>query len=249
MLNTIKRKYKITGMTCNGCKTIVENSLNLLDQVISCNADIRLGELTLRLNKDVSLKSLQNVIPKKYIINEQISLAEIPGEILDDVTNGDSKLKQLKPLFLILFYITSSSILINYQNWDSNKFMLDFMGIFFISFSFFKMLDLEGFSKSFKMYDPLAKRMSFYAVLYPFVETILGVMFLMKIEVFSALILSIFVLGLTTIGVIKILISKKSIQCACLGSVLKLPMTEATLIENAIMIFMSIFMLSSYTTW
>ena len=52
MLNTIKRKYKITGMTCNGCKTIVENSLNLLDQVISCNADIRLGELTLILNKD-----------------------------------------------------------------------------------------------------------------------------------------------------------------------------------------------------
>lgn len=135
MLNTIKRKYKITGMTCNGCKTIVENSLNLLDQVISCNADIRLGELTLRLNKDVSLKSLQNVIPKKYIIIEQISLAEIPGETLDDVTNRGSKLKQLKPLFLILFYITSSSILINYQTWNSNKFMLDFMGIFFISFS------------------------------------------------------------------------------------------------------------------
>ena len=150
-------------MTCNGCKTIVENSLNLLDQVISCNADIRLGELTLRLNKDVSLKSLQNVIPKKYIINEQISLAEIPGEILDDVTNVDSKLKQLKPLFLILFYITSSSILINYQNWNSNKFMLDFMGIFFISFSFFKILYLKGFSDSFKIYDLLPKE-------YPFTE-------------------------------------------------------------------------------
>ena len=248
MLNTIKRKYKITGMTCNGCKTIVENSLNLLDQVISCNADIRLGELTLRLNKDVSLKSLQNVIPKKYIINEQISLTETSGEILDDVTNRGSKLKQLKPLFLILFYITSSSILINYQNWNSNKFMLDFMGIFFISFSFFKMLDLEGFSESFKMYDPLAKRISIYGVLYPFIETALGLMFLMKIEVFSALILSVFVLGLTTIGVIKVLISKKSIQCACLGSVLKLPMTEATFIENVIMIFMSIFMLFNSTT-
>ena len=248
MLNTIKRKYKITGMTCNGCKTIVENNLNLLDQVISCNADIRLGELTLRLNKDVSLKSLQNVIPKKYIINEQISLPEIPDEILDDVTNGGPKLKQLKPLFLILFYITSSSILINYQNWNSNKFMLDFMGIFFISFSFFKMLDLEGFSESFKMYDPLAKRISIYGVLYPFIETALGLMFLMKIEVFSALILSVFVLGLTTVGVIKVLISKKTIHCACLGSVLKLPMTEATFIENVIMIFMSIFILFNSTT-
>lgn len=248
MPKTIKRKYKITGMTCKGCKATVENSLNLLDQVRSCNADIRLGELTLRLNKDVSLKSLQNVIPKKYIINEQISLPEIPGEILDDVTNRGSKLKQLKPLFLILFYITSSSILINYQNWNSNKFMLDFMGLFFISFSFFKMLDLEGFSESFKMYDPLAKRTSIYGVLYPFIETALGLMFLMKIEVSSALILSVFVLGLTTIGVIKVLISKKTIQCACLGSVLKLPMTEATFIENVIMIFMSIFILFNSTT-
>ena len=234
-------------MTCNGCKSSIENSLNLLDQVRSSNADIGLGELTLSLKKDISLKSLQNAIPKKYIINEEISLSERLDEINSDLTNGGSKLKQLKPLFLILFYITSSSVLINYQNWNLNEFMLDFMGLFFISFSFFKMLDLEGFIKSFQMYDPLAKRVSFYGVLYPFIETALGLMFLTKIKVFSALILSVFVLGLTTIGVGKVLFSKKSIQCACLGSVLKLPMTEATFIENAIMILMSIFMLFKST--
>ena len=248
MINKIKRRYKISGMTCNGCKASVENSLNLLDQVRSSNADIRLGELTLSLKKDVSLNSLQNAIPKKYIINQEIPQPKNTSEISRDQTNKESKLKQLKPLYLILFYITSSSLLINYQNWSLNEFMLDFMGLFFISFGFFKMLDLEGFSKSFKMYDPLAKRVSFYAVIYPFIETILGIMFLMEIEVFSALILSICVLGLTTIGVIKVLISKKSIHCACLGSVLKLPMTEATFIENAIMIFMSIFMLFNSTT-
>ncbi len=249
MLNTINRKYKITGMTCSSCKASIESSLNHLDQVKSCNANIKLGELTLILNNDIDLKSLQNSIPKKYFINEEISSSDRLSEIKSDSTNKKSKIEQLKPLFLILFYITSTSLLINYQNWNLNEFMLDFMGLFFISFSFFKMLDLKGFSESFKIYDPLAKKVSFYGVLYPFIETALGLMFLMEIEVFNALILSICVLGLTTVGVIKILISKKSIQCACLGSVLKLPMTEATLIENVIMIFMSIFMLSSYTTW
>lgn len=248
MLNKINRKYKISGMTCSSCKASVENSLNLLDQVKSCHVDIRLGELTLILNKDIDLKSLQNSIPKKYFINKEISSSDRLSEIKSDSSNKKSKLEQLKPLFLILFYITSASILLNFRDWNWNNFMLDFMGLFFISFSFFKMLDLEGFSKSFKMYDPLAKKVSFYGISYPFIETALGLMFLMKIEVFSALILSIFVLGLTTIGVIKILISKKSIQCACLGSVLKLPMTEATFIENAIMIFMSIFMLLNSTT-
>ena len=248
MLNKINRKYKISGMTCSSCKASVEDSLNLLDEVKSSNADIRLGELTLILNKDIDLKSLQNSIPKKYLIDKEISSSDRPSEIKSDSSNKKSKLEQLKPLFLILFYITSASILLNFRDWNWNNFMLDFMGLFFISFSFFKMLDLEGFSKSFKMYDPLAKKVSFYGISYPFIETALGLMFLMKIEVFSALILSIFVLGLTTIGVIKILISKKSIQCACLGSVLKLPMTEATFIENAIMIFMSIFMLLNSTT-
>ena len=41
----------------------------------------------------------------------------------------------------------------------------------------------------------------------------------------------------------KTLADKKSIKCACLGTVLKLPMTEATLIENLIMIIMAVSML------
>ena len=67
----MRQNVKISGMTCDGCKASIENSLNLLDQVRSSNADIRLGELMLNLKKDVSLKSLQNAIPKKYIINEE----------------------------------------------------------------------------------------------------------------------------------------------------------------------------------
>ena len=57
MLNKINRKYKISGMTCSSCKASVEDSLNLLDEVKNSNADIRLGELTLILNKDIDLKS------------------------------------------------------------------------------------------------------------------------------------------------------------------------------------------------
>ena len=49
-----------------------------------------------------------------------------------------------------------------------------------------------------------------------------------------------FILSITTYGIIKTLINKKEIQCACLGTSLKLPMTEATLIENIIMISMAL---------
>jgi len=104
-------------------------------------------------------------------------------------------------------------------------------------------LDLRGFPESFKMYDPLAKAIPVYGWIYPFIEIALGLMFLMRFKIQLALIITLIVLGLTTIGVSKTLLNKKSIQCACLGTALKLPMTKATFIENSIMIAMAIFML------
>ena len=233
-------------MTCSSCKASIESSLNHLDQVKSCNANIKLGELTLILNNDIDLKSLQNSIPKKYFINEEISSSDRLSEIKSDSTNKKSKIEQLKPLFLILFYITSASILLNFKDWNWNEFTLDFMGLFFIIFSFFKILDLKGFPVSFKMYDPLAKVIPIYGFLYPFVETVLGVMFLTRIQINVALIVSLVILLVTTVGVTKTLLSKKIVQCACLGTHLKLPMTEATLIENIIMLSMSIIMILNY---
>ena len=121
--------------------------------------------------------------------------------------------------------------------------MLDFMGLFYVVFSFFKLLDLKGFPESFQMYDPLAKIIPVYGWMYPFIELTLGLLFLMRFQISLALIATIVILGITTIGVTRALLSKNSIQCACLGTALKLPMTKATFIENSIMIVMAVVML------
>tara|TARA_R110002074_G_scaffold62680_2_gene150566 strand:- start:155895 stop:156188 length:294 start_codon:yes stop_codon:yes gene_type:complete len=93
------------------------------------------------------------------------------------------------------------------------------------------------------MYDPLAKIIPAYGWVYPFIELALGLMFLMRVEITAVLIITLVILGITTIGVTRTLLNKKAIQCACLGTALKLPMTEATFIENAIMIVMAVLML------
>ena len=240
----MKHFFKITGMTCKSCKALVEKHISQLKSVIDVEVDIDKEEVVIEMSDYIAIDKLQRAIPEKYTITE-INSQKLT---IESSTSGfkvseDSKFKQLKPLFLIIFYILISSVLLNYKNWNWIDFMIDFMGLFYIIFSFFKMLDLKGFPNSFRMYDPLAKRIPIYAKVYPFIETVLGLMFLMRFEITIALWITIFVLGTTTIGVAKVLLNKKSLRCACLGTALKLPMTEATFIENTIMIVMATLML------
>ena len=241
----MKHIYKIKGMTCGSCKASVENSLRDIDDVSDVEVNLENQEATITMDKHIDIVELQKSLASKYTITQK----EIKNVFTStqsssfEIEEEKSKLEQLKPLLLIIFYIATASVLLHYKNWSWFEFMLDFMGLFYIVFSFFKMLDLKGFPDSFRMYDPLAKRIPIYGWIYPFIETALGLMFLMRFEVNVALISTLIVLGITTIGVTKTLLSKKSIRCACLGTALKLPMTEATFIENAIMIVMAILML------
>ena len=227
-------------MTCEGCRSSIEDKLSTLDGVDKVRVDLTRGQAVIYSKNPVSLSLIKETLPPKYsLINEE----DVNLDTHSDITIKASKIQQLKPLFIILGYIFIASILLNYKNWNSSNAMLDFMGLFYIIFSFFKILDIKGFSMSFRMYDPLAKQAPIYGYIYPFIEVLLGMMFLIRFEVNIALILTVIVLGITTIGVTQTLINKRSIKCACLGTTLNLPMTEATFIENALMIIMAFLLL------
>jgi copper chaperone CopZ len=223
-------------MTCEGCRLSVEDKLSTLNGVDNVHVDLTRGQAVIYSKNPVNLSLIKETLPPKYSL---INVEDVNLDTHGDITIKASKIHQLKPLFIILGYIFIASILLNYKNWNSSNAMLDFMGLFYIIFSFFKILDVKGFSMSFRMYDPLAKQAPIYGYIYPFIEVILGLMFLIRYEVNIALILTLIVLGITTIGVTQTLLNKRSIKCACLGTTLNLPMTEATFIENALMIIMA----------
>ena len=54
------------------------------------------------------------------------------------------------------------------------------------------------------------------------------------------------VMSVSIIGVLQSVLNKRKIKCACLGAVFNLPMSTVTIIEDALMIFMSIGMLFAY---
>jgi cation transport ATPase len=234
--------YSVSGMTCNGCKSSVEKSIGAIEAVKNVIVNLNREEATVEMEDSVSLDVLQQSLSEKFTISEKkATQKEIPDVAFEE--EEKSEVQQLFPLFLIFGFITTAAILMHSNPWNTSEFMLTFMGLFYVVFSFFKLLDVKGFAMSFKMYDPLAKTIPKYGFVYPFIELTLGIFFLMRFQIVAALFITLLILGITTVGVTKSLLSKQTIKCACLGSVLNLPMTKATFIENSIMIIMAVFMI------
>jgi len=124
-------------------------------------------------------------------------------------------------------------------------FMLLYMGIFFIVFSLFKIIDWKGFVNAFSMYDILAKHFKPYAWVYPAIEFILGLLYLFKIYILGSAWVTLFIMGIGAIGVGKNMMSKNKIQCACLGTKINVPLTKVTLLENILMFIMALVLILS----
>lgn len=125
--------------------------------------------------------------------------------------------------------------------------MLDFMGIFFLVFGGFKIINLKGFAEAYAIYDLIAKRFKLYALFYPFIELILGFLYLLRWKLLFAHWTVLILMIVSAIGVAVELSQKKNIQCACLGTVFKIPMTYVTLLEDLLMALMAAIMIM-YTT-
>ncbi len=150
------------------------------------------------------------------------------------VNHKKSRLETFKPLILIFLFISGVSVIATVEGGQINlmKWMNYFMAGFFITFSFFKFLDLRAFADSYSMYDLLAKRVRAYGFVYPFIELAMGIAYLMHFEPKYTYVATIVVMGFSSLGVIQSILDKKKIKCACLGAVFNLPMTTVTIIED-----------------
>ncbi len=145
------------------------------------------------------------------------------------------------PLLVIAAYIAIASLAgavssgqIQWQAWMTN-----FMAGFFLVFSAFKFLDLRGFAGAYASYDWLAQRWYGYGFVYPFLELGLGLAYLFRIEPTLTHAATIALMGFSSLGVISALRKTQRIPCACLGTVLKVPMSTITLVEDLGMVAMA----------
>lgn len=229
--------YKVTGMTCSSCEAKVKSSLLVLPNVTEVEVSKEKQSAIITMDKHISLSIFQNALDKKYSIS-----AIEHNEAAEQAKNWFST---YKPILVIFAYITTISIIAgahqNQFHWIQA--MNIFMAGFFLTFSFFKMLDLNGFAESYSMYDIVAKKIKAWGYVYAFVELGLGIAYATNFQPLVTNIVTLIVMTVSIIGVLQSVLNKRKIQCACLGAVFNLPMSTVTIIEDALMIAMSGIML------
>lgn len=122
-------------------------------------------------------------------------------------------------------------------------FMTQFMGLFLLSFAMFKLFDLAGFATGFRKYDLLAGVVPAYALVYPFLELALALLYLSGRVPRLAFIGTILLMGFGLLGIVRSMRRGQELQCACMGTFLNVPLSTVSLAENAGMTVMAVVML------
>jgi copper chaperone CopZ len=153
-----------------------------------------------------------------------------------------SFLETYRPLLLVFAYLVGvvAVVEITAGRFDGMRAMANFMGGFFLAFSFFKLLNLRGFVDAYQTYDVLARPVRAYGYAYPFIELGLGIAYLARLAPVVTSVVTLVVMLVSAVGVTQALLQKRRIQCACLGTVFNLPMTKVTFVEDALMAGMAV---------
>jgi uncharacterized membrane protein YphA (DoxX/SURF4 family) len=109
-----------------------------------------------------------------------------------------------------------------------------------------KLQDLESFSTMFLNYDLLARRWVRYGYLYPFGETLAGVLMIAGALIWLAAPVALLIGTIGAVSVFKaVYIDKRELKCACVGGNSNVPLGFVSLTENLMMVAMAIWMLAT----
>ena len=147
------------------------------------------------------------------------------------VCMGHHEKNNYTPLIVIVSLIVLAAIVTGAPS-GLRDVLLHSMTGFFLVFGGFKLLDLRGFVDGYATYDLLAKRVRGYGYLYPFIELAFGFSMLAGYHPDWLLLLEAAVMLFGGIGVLLGMRKPGGIRCACLGTMLKVPLTSVSLAEN-----------------
>jgi hypothetical protein len=144
---------------------------------------------------------------------------------------------------VMLCVVVLSLVHASWRGWSVQHFMESFMGVFFVVFSGFKFVGYKQFVHGFAMYDIIAKRSIYYAYVYPFLQLLFGIAYLLGPQNVYLHALVLIVSLVSAVGILQTIRNKQQVHCVCLGNVIKLPLSQISLFEDLGMALMAVLML------
>lgn len=242
-------RYK-TDLRCQACVQTIAPILAEEPGIRSWHADVAGPDKVLTVETDgVSRRRIEDLLGRAgYRVLDELpaaapmNAAPPPGE---PAPPPRSALATYFPILLILAYLLGVVAIVEWNAgvFDAMRAMSVFMGGFFLVFSFFKLLNLDGFARTYAGYDVLAQRWPLWGYLYPFAELGLGVAYCLHPVHWGVNLATVALMTLGLVGVVRTLRAGRKIQCACLGTFFDLPMSTVTLLEDLLMAVMAVAML------
>lgn len=238
----MEQAYIVSGMHCGACVSRITSALQPFAETVIVTLNPPRAVLS-NPNTYATPAAIQAAVMKAgdYTVTPETQPpSSIEPSTARQNDNGNG-LATYWPLFLIVGYIAIAVLAGTPAPGETRlaAWMTNFMAGFFLVFSAFKFLNLRGFADAYASYDLLAKRWHAYGYIYPFLELALGLAYLFRFEPTWTHIATILLMGFSSLGVIDVLRQNRKIACACLGTVLKLPMSTITLVEDLGMVAMA----------
>jgi len=225
-------------MTCHSCAEKIQQVLRKIPAISRVEVDFLSKKAHITMVEHLGLGELNEALEslKKYKLHLESGQVDNMGSEL-----SKKSLQTYWPLILLLLYIVFGTFYLAWNRGDYEwmNLMPDFMGLFFLSFGFFKLLDIKGFATSYLSYDLPTKAWPTWGYLYPFIEAGLGISFLFRWTPAWTNAITLVVMSASILGVIQSVLQKRKIKCVCLGTGFNLPMSTVTIIEDALMIMMA----------
>ena len=236
---TTTRQFR-TNLRCDGCIGSVKPYLDREPGVDRWEVDIASPNKTLTVDGDVHTEAVKEAVARGgfQVLGE---IETPPPPIVAVQPAGSPAATSYYPLLLLGAFLVAVVALVEVRagSFAWSRAMGNFMGAFFLAFSFFKLLDLRGFADSYRSYDVVARQIPAYGYVYPFIELLLGVAYVTSFQPTATNLVTLVVMSVSSIGVIQSLLNKRKIRCACLGTVFNLPMSTVTLVEDGLMVAMA----------
>ncbi|NJM34856.1 MAG: hypothetical protein HC850_09260 [Rhodomicrobium sp.] len=155
-------------------------------------------------------------------------------------------LVQYQPIVVIAGSALLGSLLLpaGHQHADGlAKVMSIFMGLFLFPLALLKLFDIAGFAAAFRRYDIVAKAVPAYGLAFPFIELALALAFLSGLWPTATHVSAMIIGAVGTVGIVQTLSRGEKLQCACVGSAIKVPLGSVSIMENTGMALMAAILL------